>query len=307
MAATWQDGLFVFTRDARHHELAGRSVRALAHDADGGAVAIVDEHSVCRRTRSGQWNTIATIPLDLACLLVVDDAIYVGTDDARLLCVRANGTVEPLDGFDVVPGRGTWYAGSAVIDGRRVGPPLGIRSMTATADGAALLANVHVGGIPRSTDGGTTWKPTIAIDTDIHEVCGHPSLPNTAIAAAAVGLCVSQDGGASWTIERDGLHGPYCSAVAFSGDDILVAASTDHFAAQGAVYRRPIAGEGPLRRVEGLPPWLDGIVDTGCIATRGSSIALADKGGNLYASSNGGRSWTQRAEGLPMPSGVLLT
>ena len=65
--------------------------------------------------------------------------------------------IESIRGFDEVPGRDTWYAGSAVINGQVVGPPLGIRSMSATADGSAILANVHVGGIPRSTDGGATW------------------------------------------------------------------------------------------------------------------------------------------------------
>jgi hypothetical protein len=37
--------------------------------------------------------------------------------------------------------------------------------MTMTCDGAVLLVNVHVGGIPRSADGGASWQPTI--DTDV--------------------------------------------------------------------------------------------------------------------------------------------
>jgi hypothetical protein len=89
----------------------------------------------------------------------VDDVIYVGTNDARMLRVGAGGALEQLHGFDAVAGRATWYAGSAVINGERVGPPLGIRSITATADGSVLLANVHVGGIPRSIDAGATWSP----------------------------------------------------------------------------------------------------------------------------------------------------
>ena len=59
-----------------------------------------------------------------------------------------------------MPGKETWHAGTAVVDGRVVGPPLGVRSMAATCDGMALIANVRVGGIPRSTDGGVTWRPT---------------------------------------------------------------------------------------------------------------------------------------------------
>jgi hypothetical protein len=310
LAATWSDGLFVFAPETRRQELAGHSVRAMAPDRDGGAFAIVDGHSLCRRTCEGTWSTITTSQLDLACLTAVGDVIYLGTDDARVLCVSQNGEISPLSGFETVPGRETWYAGSALIDGKVVGPPLGVRSMTATADGAALLANVHVGGIPRSIDGGVTWQPTIDVESDVHEVCAHPSDPRTVIAAAAVGLCISRDGGVTWTVEQEGLHALHCTAAAFSEKDILVSAATDHFAAQGAVYRRPIEGtldgKGPLEPVGGLPRWLGGIVDTGCIATLGSALAVGDKAGNLYASADAGHSWLHRDVGLPMVSKVLL-
>jgi Neuraminidase (sialidase) len=81
--------------------------------------------------------------------------------------------------------------------------------MTATSDGTVLLVNVHVGGIPRSTDGGTTWHPTIDIDHDVHDVCAHPTRPGLVAAAAARGLGVSRDGGATWTVEVEGLHASY--------------------------------------------------------------------------------------------------
>jgi len=55
-----------------------------------------------------------------------------------------------------------------------------------------------------------------------------------------------------------------------------------------------------------LPAWTDGIVDTGCIATGGSAVALADRKGNLYVSVDTGRSWSRRASGVPPPSSVLI-
>lgn len=307
LAATWGDGLIAFSGDARHQELPGQAVKALASDGHGSALAIVDGRALCRRTPGGEWNTIATTEFPLACSVAVGDMIYVGTDDAHVLRVSADGQIETVRGFEVVPGRGTWYAGSALINGQLVGPPLGVRSMTATSDGATLLANVHVGGIPRSTDGGVTWQPTIDVDSDVHEVCAHPIQSTIVIAATAMGLCISRDGGATWSLEQQGLHAPYCSAVAFLGGDILVAASADHFATQGAIYRRPIDGESPLVPVgRGLPRWIDGIADTGCIAARESSVAVADKGGNLYASVDAGRTWAHRANGLPAISSLLV-
>lgn len=307
LVATWGDGLFVFSGAAHNKELAGKAVRALAPDRHGGTLAIVDEHSLCRRTSEGEWSTIATSEFPLACAAAVGDLIYLGTDDAQVLQVSADGQIDMLGGFDSVPGRDTWYAGSALIDGQIVGPPLGVRSMTATCDGAVLLASVHVGGIPRSADGGVTWRPTLDIDNDVHEVCAHPMHPNIVAAAAAVGLCISRDGGATWTVQREGLHALYCSAVAFLGNDVLVAASADHFATQGAIYRRSIEGECPLSPVGGgFPRWIEGIADTGCIAACESSVAVADKGGNLYVSTDTGRTWLHCANGLPAISNILV-
>jgi hypothetical protein len=194
-----------------------------------------------------------------------------------------------------------------MVDGKLMGPPLGIRSMAATCDGAVLLANVHVGGIPRSTDAGLTWRPTIDIDSDVHQVCAHPTRPDIVIAAAGAGLCISRDAGATWTIEQRGLHANHCSAVAFGRNDIFVSASTDPFAAQGAVYRRPIDGNGPLQPLGGgMPKWTDGRADTDCIATRDSTVAVIDGSGRLYVSHDDGASWSNPVDDLPGSSGLHI-
>ncbi len=91
------------------------------------------------------------------------------------------------------------------------------------------------------------------------------------------------------------------------GDDVLVAASADHFAAQGAIYRRRIDGDGELCAVSGgLPAWLDGIADTGCIATQGPVVAVGDRSGNLYTSADSGQTWFHQAKGLPSPSSIVV-
>ncbi len=180
--------------------------------------------------------------------------------------------------------------------------------MAATCDGAVLLANVHVGGIPRSTDAGSTWQPTIDIESDVHQVCTHPTRPEIVIAAAGAGLCVSRDAGATWSIEQRGLHADHCSAVAFGRNDIFVSASVDPFAAQGAVYRRLIDGNGPLQPLGGgMPKWTDGRADTDCIATRGSTVAVIDGAGRLYVSQDDGASWSSHpGDRLPGASGLYI-
>lgn len=308
LVATWGDGLFAVAGDGRTQEIANQPVRGLAPDGRGGAFAIVGRHSLRRRAPSGEWATVATSEFELSCCMAVRDAIYVGTDDARMLRLsHGGGVLDPIDGFDNVAGRDAWFAGSAIVNGQRLGPPLGIRSVAANSNGSILFANVHVGGIPRSMDGGRTWQPTIDINSDVHEVRAHQADPDIVVAASAIGLCISRDAGATWTIERDGLHASYCSAVAFSGDDILVSASTDHFAAQGRIYRRPIRPDGDTVAVEdGLPTWINGIADTGCIATNGSTIVVVDRAGTLYLSTEFGLAWSRSSSELPTPSSVLI-
>jgi len=306
--ATWADGLFAVTGDRRAHEFANQPVRGLASDGRGGALAIVGQHSLLRRAPGGEWSTVATSEFELSCCMVVRDTVYVGTDNARMLRLSAGSSaLGPIDGFDNIVGRDSWFAGSAIVNGKRLGPPLGIRSVAANSNGSILFANVHVGGIPRSNDGGKTWHPNIDINRDVHEVRAHPANPEIIVAAAAAGLCISRDSGATWAIEQEGLHAPYCSAVAFSGDDILFSAAKDHFAAEGRIYRRPLKPDGSLVAVDGgMPTWTNGIVDTGCIAANGSSVAVADRGGNVYGSDDVGRTWSCRSTGLPAPSGVLI-
>lgn len=306
LVSTWETGLFSVQGKLVRQELAGQSVRGLIDDGQGGVLAIVGSHALCGRSREAVWTEVARSEAELYGCVKIGGAIFAGTDDARVLRFDANGTEHNLMGFERVAGRDKWYPGGMLVDGQWLGPPLGVRSMSVTCDGA-LLVNVHVGGIPRSADGGASWLPTIEIDSDVHQVCAHPTRPELVIAAAAVGLCVSRDGGVSWTIEQDGLHAPHCAAVAFGRNEIFVSAATDPFAEQGAVYRRPIEGNGPLKPVGGgLPLWLGGGVDTDCIAARDAMIAVIDRSGNLYLSQDDGGSWSQLCTGLAIPSGLHI-
>jgi hypothetical protein len=304
LVATWDNGLFSVTGKTVHQELPDQSVRSLVADGRGGVLAIVGGHSLCRRSSDGEWTTIAKSEFELSCCVPIGNVVFIGTDDARILRVDPDGAQQCLTGFDDVEGRDRWYAGSAIIDGKRMGPPLGIRSMAATCDGAVLLANVHVGGVPRSTDAGLTWRPTIDIDSDVHQVCAHPTRPDIVVAAAAAGLCMSRDAGATWTIEQRGLRANHCYAVAFGRNDIFVSAATSPFTAQGAVYRRPIDSNDPLQPLGGgMSKWIDGNTDTNCIATRDSMAAVIDRSGRLYVSHDDGDSWSSPFDRLPFQAG----
>jgi hypothetical protein len=156
-----------------------------------------------------------------------------------------------------------------VINRMARGTAARIRSITATPDGAVLLANVHVGGIPRSTDCGQRGsRPSTSRATSgfarTRTVRRRNGCRDRALyPAATVGDMGRRTGG---------LYS-YCSAVAFAGDDVFVRIG-NHFAAQGAIYRRQVDTHVRWSLSAAACQMADGIIDTGCIPC-GSAVALA--------------------------------
>src|SRR5262249_51391316 len=147
---------------------------------------------------------------------------------------------------ETVPGREAWYT--------PWGDPPDTRSL-AVDRGGTVYANVHVGGVVRSTDGGRSWEPTLDIEADVHQVLAHPRRPGHVFAASAVGLQTTVDAGATWQTVTEGLHATYLRAVAVATGGVLVSASTGPGGRRSALYRRTRAG-GPFERCRGgLPEW----------------------------------------------------
>lgn len=307
LASSWNDGVFVLNDKGLSHELPQLSVRGLSDDLAGGAFAAVDGHHLFQRKAHGDWTRIATSEYVLSVTYAVNGCVYVGTDDARVLVLDEGNRLNQIDSFNSIEGRDSWLAGTFIVDGKEVGPPLGVRSLSGATNGC-VFANVHVGGIPRSSDAGETWSPTIDVNLDAHEVRVSPTNSDLIVAATAAGLCISRDGGDSWSVHTEGLHAPYCSAVALSGDNIFVAASENHFSSEGAIYRRSI--EQGSERMEsvgsGLPNWLGGIADTSCIASCENHMALVSANGDVYVSIDMGLNWNKRVEALKGVSSVLF-
>jgi hypothetical protein len=275
--------------------LANREVTALAAGGDG-LWALAEGTIVLRRDQSGSWTELATAS-ELTCLLPGEDGLLVGAERARLLRLEG-GTLEPVPSLDATPGRETWHTPWG-------GPPA-VRSMA--RDGAGRLhVSVHVGGIPRSLDGGATWQPTIDVDSDVHQVLAHPELADVVLAATAMGLARSDDGGERWRFERDGMHADYCRAVAVSGGAVLVSASTGPGGRRAAIYRAALEGSVWFERcTAGLPEWFDANVDTGCLAADGDTVAFGTADGSLFRSEDGGATWTEAAGGLPTVRAVTF-
>ena len=277
------------------------TTEGLFHLTDAGAEPV---SSSATRAMSGNWAivedsgvvsldggvTATTAPLSAHCLTSLGDGALVGTERARLFTVAADGAVSPVVSFDRIPTRDDWYT--------PWGAPPDTRSLTVTADGVALV-NVHVGGVWRGSLDGDDWTEVVAVDDDTHSVVAASSGSRVVI-AAAVGFGSSVDGGQTFTWTDDGLHGSYCRAVAFAGDHVLLSASTGPFTKKGAVYRRPIGGDGPFERcTSGLPEWFPYNIDTFQLSADDRLAVFGTDDGEVYVSEDEGSTWTLAAKDLP--------
>ena len=219
---------------------------------------------------AGEWS--------LNCVLDRGDAPpLVGAAEAHLLVLDGDRLV-PLDGFEHAEGRESWYTPWG-------GPP-DVRSLAAD-DAGGLFVNVHVGGILRSLDSGTTWGDTIDKDVDVHRVLCHDDL--VLAACGDGGLAVSHDRGATWTFRTDGLHGTYCRAVAIANDTVIVSASTGPFTKEGALYRAPLRDDDTT--FERCTDVFGFNIDTFQLAASGADVAFGTEDGEVYRSTDEGLTW----------------
>lgn len=268
--------------DQRPVELiAGTRINHIAPSAD--AWWAVDGKG--RVHRDGE--VIATMPEGVAplCVQPTPDSTWIGADRARLFVLDETGLSED-EFFAEAPGRDAWYT--------PWGAPADIRSMTLDAD-HTLYVNVHVGGILRYDD--TGLSPTLDISADVHQVAAHPGEKGAVFAACARGLA-STHNGHDFSVRSDGLHAPYCRAVAVFDDRLLISASTGPRTNRARLYTAEL-WEGEMRPVtSGLPEWFDDNVDTHCLVAAGNEAYLGF-GHKVWRSEDRGETWEAIANGLP--------
>jgi hypothetical protein len=256
-------------------------INNIARDAEGWW-AVDDE---ARIHHNGQIVANGPKGVTLNCVLPVDETIWVGASRARLYRIEGGDVIEDA-GFADAPVRTDWYTPWG-------GPP-DVRSMA--VDGAGtLFVNVHVGGILRYDDTGPT--PTLDQEADVHQVIADSAVEGRVLAACARGLAQSSDGRV-FSYRDDGLHAPYCRAVALIGDMVLISASTGPRSNRARLYRSDLTIEPFEECRHGLPEWFDDNLDSHCLAVLDGSV-YAGHGGTVWRSDDNGGHWAEVISGLP--------
>ncbi len=269
-------------------KLSGHEVNALAGEGEAWW-AIADGETVWRSDLPG-WREVGRArEVRANCLCLSSLGMFVGTSEGHLLRLNGNN-LEPVESFDRADGRDEWYTPWG-------GPP-DVRSISRSDDGT-VYANIHVGGVVRSTDQAVSWEPTLDIHSDVHQVLAPSGHPGVVLAACARGLARSGDGGDTWSFETEGLHAAYCRAVAVGDGTIYLSASLSHRGNRACLYRRPLDGGAFEKCEQGLPEWFSDNIDTFCVVATGSQVAFGTNDGWVFASGDSGSTWEAWAEGLP--------
>ncbi|HEY5538450.1 MAG TPA: hypothetical protein VIL58_02785 [Thermoplasmata archaeon] len=258
---------------------------------------IVDEHEVWILS-GGRWTKAASSGDALYSIERAEDGRFlVGTERARVAWVEG-GRLAYIEAFDAVLERGRWDT--------PYGAPPELRSLAVSTDGT-IYADVHVGWIVRSRDGGKSWTSVRrGLDRDVHMVATHPTDPATVFAATADGFHISHDHGDSFQRRREGMPYHYQRAVAcFPERDVYLASTARHNGGSGALlFRSEDEGE-HWTHVNGLPR-VDQNINTWQVATFADGHALAVvRDTDLYASEDWGVSWAKVREGLPTVNAIL--
>jgi photosystem II stability/assembly factor-like uncharacterized protein len=272
--------------------LAGADVTAIT-PGRGGLWALVRSREIHRIAR-GQAEHVATLdgPSGM-CLIELSQALFIGTTEAGWFKLE-RGALDRVRGFDEAPGRSEWWQ------------PPGHRPATTWSLSAAagqLIVNVHVGGVLHSRDGGATFRQTIDVDLDVHEVQLGPDGRLWA-ATGKDGLGESRDLGQNWTFHGAGLPAKYLMCVAPVTDGVLVGAASGFRAGDDAIYR--FDGKKFTRCSYGLPDTFGDHLHARQLVAAGNHAAVAAGDGRIYASDDGGRSWRVALEDLATAHGIVF-
>ncbi|MEE9163264.1 MAG: sialidase family protein [Thermoplasmata archaeon] len=268
-------------------------------DARERKIAIIVNRSQVWTRREGEWRRELTTDWALQCIRWTSDGrLLVGTEKARVGWVN-DGPLQFSPSFDEVPERPLWNT--------PFGAPPAVRSLAVGAEGT-LYADIHVGWIVRSRDGGKTWQSLRnGLNKDVHMVAAHPTRPGVVFAATAAGFHISTNYGEAFEQRLRGMPHYYQRACAvFPDEDVYLVSTAIHDGGESAqLYRSEDEGAN-WRRVEGLPDVLNRNIDTHQIAVLpGGHAFVAVDDHDLYESADGGETWTQVGADLPRIGSLL--
>ncbi len=245
------------------------------------------------------------------------DTVYAGVEDAAI--------------FRTTDGGKTWHE-LAGLRGHESGPKwmpgaggMGVHTIVQDPSNPNRLhIAISAAGVFRTDDGGKTWAPknrgltskylpdpNVDVGFCVHRIALHPARPKTLFMQLHWHVCRSDDGGDTWRKVSGNLPSDFGFPVAIHANQpdtvyvVPILSDSLHYPPDGKlrVYRTRAGGNEWEPLTKGLPQEncyvniLRGAMSVDQLDPCG--VYFGTTGGQVYASANGGDTWTAAARDLP--------
>jgi photosystem II stability/assembly factor-like uncharacterized protein len=248
------------------------------------------------------------------------DTVFAGVEDAAMFkSADGGGTWTELPGLREHHTGNTWAPGAGGLCLHTI-----VQDPT---DADKIYVAISAAGVFRTDDGGTTWKPvnrglrsTTIPDADaevghcVHRIAMHPSRPKTLFMQKHWDVMRSDDGAESWTEISGNLPTDFGFVVDINSNEpetvyvIPITSDSLHYVHEGKlrVYRTKSGDSEWEALTKGLPQencFVNVYRDAMAVdALDPCGVYFGTSGGQVYASPDGGDTWSAIVHDLP---GVL--
>ncbi len=245
------------------------------------------------------------------------DAVYAGVEDAALFCSADGGQtwqeVSGLRGHGTGPG---WQPGAGGLCLHTI--------VLDPADERRIFVAISAAGVFRTDNTGETWQamnrglvsdylpdPTAEIGHCVHRIAMHPARPNVLFMQKHWDVMRSDDAGQSWYEVSGNLPSDFGFVVDVHAHEpetvfvIPIKSDSEHYPPEGKlrVYRSRTGGNEWEALAQGLPQrdcYVNILRDAMALdSLEPCGVYFGTTGGQVYASSDAGDTWTPIVRDLP--------
>jgi len=246
------------------------------------------------------------------------DTVYAGVEDAALFRSRDGGASwQELEGLRTHGSGPKWQPGAG-----------GMCLHTVVLDPSRperMFVAISAAGVFRTDDGGASWRaansglnsegvlpdPEADVGHCVHRIAMHPSRPDTLFMQKHWDVMRSDDGGDSWVEVSGNLPSDFGFPIQVHAHEpetvyvVPIKSDSEHYPPEGKlrVYRSRSGGNEWEPLVKGLPQqhcYVNVLRDAMAVDQLDRcGVYFGTTGGDVYASSDDGDSWTAIARDLP--------